>query len=387
MNRIPVTSPASVAVFRRILTHGPIGRVDISRATGLSQAAVTKAVTPLIGAGFVVERDDPRSAPAVGRPVSPLAVARDHAHIIGIKVTAERTYGVLTDLGANVLARQDQANDSAEVADVANTVRGVVDDLRALSTATVEGVGVALSGDVDRESGVVRDSPLLSWRGVRFAAMLEALIGIPVVLENDVRALTTTEVLFGSGRDADSFAVITIGTGVGCGLFLNGRIVHGAHGVAGEIGHLPLAPADALCSCGRYGCVEAVASTQAILARIRDGHSDPTLSIDRAFELAHQGDPVARTAFEQAGGVIGAALAALVNLVGPELVVIAGENVTEYGLYEDRLRETFSEHAFGAANDCAILLRPHVFDDWARGAAACVIEVIASGIVGASTRT
>lgn len=379
MNRIPVTSPASVAVFRRILTHGPLGRVDISRATGLSQAAVTKAVTPLIGAGFVVEEDGLRSAPTIGRPVSPLAVARDRSHIIGVKVTAERTYGVLTDLGATVLARTEEVNAGSDVDDVADAVRRIVDTLRTASPKTIDGLGVAVSGDVDRESGVVRDSPLLGWRGVPFARLLEDAIGIPTILENDVRALTTTEVLFGSGRDADSFAVVTIGTGIGCGLYLNGKILQGAHGVAGEIGHLPLAPGDALCSCGRRGCVEAVASTGAILESIRAGHDDPTLTIEDAFTLAHGEDPVARAAFERAGGVIGAALAALVNLTGPELVVIAGENVTEYGLYEERIRETFAEHAFGAAGDCTIVLRPHVFDDWARGAAACVIEVIASG--------
>lgn len=380
MNRIPVTSPASVAVFRRILTHGPLGRVDISRATGLSQAAVTKAVTPLIGAGFVVEADGQRSGPSVGRPISPLAVAHGRAHIIGVKITAERTYGVLTDLGANVLSRTEEVNTRSEVEDVVAAVGRVIETLRAVSDTPVDGLGVAVSGDVDRENGFVRDSPLLGWRSVPLAQILEDATGIPTVLENDVRALTVTELFFGSGRDADSFAVITIGTGIGCGLYLHGKVVQGAHGVSGEIGHLPLASDDALCSCGRRGCVEAAASTAAILDRIRAGHGDDALTIEEAFALAHEDDPVARSAFEQAGGVIGSALAALVNLVGPELVVIAGENVTEYELYESRLRAAFAEHAFGAASDCEIVLRPHVFDDWARGAAACVIEVIASGV-------
>jgi predicted NBD/HSP70 family sugar kinase len=384
VNRIPVTSPASVAVFRRILTHGPIGRVDISRATGLSQAAVTKAVTPLIGAGFIVESDENRPSPSIGRPISPLAVAHDRAHIIGVKVTADRTYGVLTDLGANTLARTEELNATPAVADVITAVTRVVDTLRAASDTPVDGLGVAVSGDVDRNGGVVRDSPLLGWRQVPLAKALEEATGIPTVLENDVRALTVTELFFGSGRDAESFAIMTIGTGIGCGIYLHGRVVQGAHGVAGEIGHLPLASDEAVCACGRRGCVEAVASTAAILDLIRRGHDDDSLTIDDAFALAHQDDPIARNAFEQAGAVIGSALAALVNLIGPELVVIAGENVTEYELYEAHLRSTFAEHAFGAASDCEIVLRPHVFDDWARGAAACVVEVIASGVSAGS---
>lgn len=384
MNRIPVTSPASVAVFRRILTHGPIGRVDISRATGLSQAAVTKAVTPLIGAGFIVESDQNRPSPSIGRPISPLAVAHDRAHIIGVKITADRTYGVLTDLGANTLARTEELNATPAVADVITAVTRVVDTLRAASGTPIDGLGVAVSGDVDRDGGVVRDSPLLGWRQVPLAKALEEATGIPTVLENDVRALAVTELFFGSGRDAESFAIVTIGTGIGCGIYLHGRVVQGAHGVAGEIGHLPLASDDAVCACGRRGCVEAVASTAAILDLVRRGHDDDSLTIDDAFALAHQDDPIARNAFEQAGAVIGSALAALVNLIGPELVVIAGENVTEYELYEAHLRSTFAEHAFGAASDCEIVLRPHVFDDWARGAAACVVEVIASGVSAGS---
>ncbi|WP_247628641.1 ROK family transcriptional regulator [Microbacterium croceum] len=380
MNRIPVTSPAAVAVFRRILTHGPVARVDIARDTGLSAAAVTKAVTPLIAAGFVSESSDPRATATVGRPTSPLAVVPDRAHVIGIKVTADRTYGVRTDLGATVRARADEENAGSSVEAVRDAVVRVVDRLTAGAEGPIGGIGIALSGDVDRAGGRVRDSALLGWQGVPFARMVQEATGIPTLLDNDVRALTTTELLFGAGRDAESFAVVTIGAGTGCGLYLNGRVVQGAFGVAGEIGHLPFAPAHLDCRCGRRGCVEAAASSAAILSLVREGRGQPDLAIGDVFALAHAGDPVARAVFAQAGRAIGTALAAVVNLTGPELVVFAGENVTEYGLYEEQVRAAFAEYAFGAAGDCAIVLRPHAFEDWARGAAACVIEDIASGV-------
>lgn len=380
MNRIPVSSPASVAVFRRILTHGPLGRVDVSRATGLSQAAVTKAVAPLLKSGFVIEADAPRTASSIGRPINPLRVGTDRAHIVGVKITATRTYAVLTDLGASILERVELENTSTQVDDILRTIKKAVTSLTSRTTVSIDGVGVAVSGDVDAEHGVVRDSPLLGWKDVPLGERLGALLGPPVVVENDVRALTVTELLFGAGRDSDSFAVVTIGTGIGCGIFVNGRIVQGAHGVSGEIGHLPLASPDRQCSCGRFGCVEAVASTAAILREIRESHDDPRISIEDAFALAHAGDAVAVATFAKAGELIGKALAALVNLVGPDLVVIAGENVTQFDLYEQRMRAVFIEHAFGQAAQCEILLRPHTFDDWARGAAASVIEVMASGV-------
>lgn len=382
MYRIPVTSPASVAVFRRILTHGPLARVDISRDTGLSAAAVTKAVTPLLAAGFVIESPDPTAAATVGRPVSPLAVAPDRAHVIGIKVTADRTYGVRTDLGATVRETADEKNAGSSVEAVLDAVVRVVDRLTV--QGAVSGIGVALSGDIDRAGGLVRNSALLGWQGVPFARLVQDATGIPALLDNDVRALTVTELLFGAGRDAESFAVVTIGAGTGCGLYLNGRVVQGAFGVAGEIGHLPFAPSHLRCRCGHHGCVEAAASTSAILSLVRAGRGQPELSIGDVFALAHAGDPVARSVFAQAGRAIGTALAALVNLTGPALIVFAGENVTEYGLYEEQLRAAFSEHAFGAAGDCAVVLRPHAFEDWARGAAACVIEDIASGVAAAT---
>ena len=113
---------------------------------------------------------------------------------------------------------------------------------------------------------------------------------MPVVVDNDVRALTIAEEWFGIGVDTDSFAIVTIGTGIGCGLYLNGDVVEGAHGVAGEIGHLPLAPAEIVCSCGRRGCVETVASSAAILSSIREAQRDPELTLREAVQLARCGN-------------------------------------------------------------------------------------------------
>lgn len=380
LERIPVSSPASVTVFRKILTHGPIGRSDVARATGLSQAAVTKAVNPLIAAGYIEEAGTGRGGVGAGRPVSPLVVSRDRAYIVGIKVTADHSYGVLTDLNAEPLAAASAPNASAAVDHVIAAITEVVADLRAKSpSGVIRGVGVTVSGDVDSHAGRVRDSPLMGWKGIDLRALLEQQLSLPVMLENDVRALTVSEQLFGLGVDSGSFAVVTIGAGIGCGIFVNGGIIEGANGVSGEIGHLPLAPENLVCTCGRRGCVETVASSRAILERIQAMAGSRPVTMGEAFALAHSGDPIAIETFARAGDVIGSALAALVNLIGPELVIIAGEGVAEFDLYADHIRERFAEHAFGAAANCEILLRSHSFDDWARGAAVVVIRSIAAG--------
>ena len=385
LERIPVSSPASVAIFRKILTHGPIARIDVAKATGLSAAAVTKAVSPLILAGYVQDAkpasEAERSDLSRGRPTSPLVISADRTHVVGVKITKDEIFGVLTNLRAEILSRTSEVTTSSSIDDVENAIERVLTTLlRDSPTGSVSGLGVSVSGDVDVRSGRVRDSPLMSWRDVDLASRLEARLRLPVIVENDVRALTMAEQMFGLGVNSSSFAVVTIGAGVGCGIFVNDRVIEGAHGVSGEIGHLPLAPGNLVCSCGRRGCVETVASSHAILSRIRTDLDDQSITMARAVELAHDGVGPAVAAFAEAGEVIGAALAALVNLIGPELVIIAGEGVAEYDLLADHIRATFSEHAFGSALDCELMLLSHTFDDWARGAAVAVIGRIAEGI-------
>jgi predicted NBD/HSP70 family sugar kinase len=373
-------------VLTKILTQGPIPRVEIARRTGLSQAAVTKAVAPLIEAGFVTDAPmDGESQVGIGRPVSPLTVVPSSASVIGVKVTPTSLIGVTTDFTAGILNVRHEELDGTEpervIERLADHVKALIAALKSGPTVAgpLAGIGIAISGDVDATHGVVRDSPLMGWRGVPVAELLGDLVRVPIVVSNDVRALTVAEHWFGAGVNADSFAVVTIGSGIGCGLYINGEVVSGAYGVSGELGHLPLAPGDLVCTCGRRGCVETVASSDAILTRTREKTGQTDLDLAGAIELAHDGNQQAREAFDRAGEVIGAALAAMVNLVGPELVMIAGEGVAEYDLYEERMRRTFAEHAFGAAGDCRLTLRSHTFDDWARGAAATVIRSYVRG--------
>ncbi|CAM5488993.1 Putative NBD/HSP70 family sugar kinase OS=Leifsonia shinshuensis OX=150026 GN=HNR13_003640 PE=3 SV=1 [Leifsonia shinshuensis] len=367
---------ASAEIFTRIITHGPVSRLDIGRLTGLSQAKVTKTVSPLIADGFVTVGEHAEHA-FPGRPVRPLSVVPRSMIAVGVKVNADEIFAVTVSLGNEVIGstrrrltgHAPETTITAIVKSVTALVDQLGDDARFLT-----GVGVSVSGDIDTADGIVRDSPLLGWTHVPLGSLLAERLGLPVIVENDVRALAKSEQWFGVGTDADSFAIITIGAGIGCGIYVNGDVVVGAHGVAGEIGHLPLGPSDALCVCGRRGCVEAVASSHAIRDAVCQGHDDPTLTLADAIRLAHEGDPSAVDAFERAGTAIGAAVATTVNLFGPEVVVIAGEGVMDYDLYERRFREEFLAHVFGTAANCRLIVRRHTFVDWARGAAVAALR-------------
>ncbi|HEY2674294.1 MAG TPA: ROK family transcriptional regulator [Rugosimonospora sp.] len=375
-----LATPAAVDVFIRILTHGPISRVDITRQTGLSQAAVTKAVAPLIAAGFVTDAVPARAADAApGRPAQPLRVVPEAMLALGVKINADEIIGVAATMRMAVLHAVHRPLADHGVTTVVDQITDVVAELlRELGpdAERVVGVGVSASGDVDPTHGVVRRSPLLGWAGVPLGELLETRLRRPVLVDNDVRALTIAEEWFGVGVGVESFAIVTIGAGIGCGLYLNGDVVSGARGVAGEIGHLPLGPHDRTCRCGRHGCVETVASSGAILAAVRDGRGEPELTFAEAAELARDGDPIAADAFGRAGTILGKAIASMVNLVGPELVLVMGESASDYDVYEKPLRECLAEWAFGAAAGCRVITRKHSMDAWARGAAASVIRSV-----------
>ncbi|HEY3632883.1 MAG TPA: ROK family transcriptional regulator [Jatrophihabitantaceae bacterium] len=376
--RLPPASPAAIDVLTRILTSGPIPRVDIARQTGLSQAAVTKAVAPLVEAGFVA-LDGARGRPdAPGRPVTPLRVVAESVTFIGVKITADEAIGVATDFGATILDTEHRRMARHTPAQVVRTVQAVVAALvRRLGERAEQlvGIGVSVSGDVDTAHGIVRDSPKLGWHDVALRELLEERLDRPVRIDNDVHALTIAEQWFGVGAgDVDSFVIVTIGSGIGCGLYLNGDVVNGSFGVSGELGHLPLADQGLTCECGRVDCVETIASSAAIVRAVQAATGRTDLDMDAIVELAHAGQPDAVAAFDRAATAIGRAIAVVANLTGPEVAVIEGESVADFDVYETTVRKTFAAQAFGAAAQCRIELRPHTFDAWARGAAASVIR-------------
>jgi predicted NBD/HSP70 family sugar kinase len=367
-------SPAAVDVFTQVLTRGPISRIDVARLTGLSQAAVTKAIAPLVTAGVVGDAHHAEDAGRLGagRPAHPLRVDPNALVAFGVKVSSTEIIAVATGFTANILTALELPLADTQyhtvVDGILQAVRGLTEKLGS-HAGNLGGVCVSVSGDVDTARGVVRESGLLGWIDQPLGTTLHDRLGY------DVRALTIAEHWFGLGVGTESFAIVTIGSGIGCGLHINGDVVEGAYGVAGEIGHLPLASPDHICTCGRRGCVESVAASGAIVRAIR-GATGRTLTLQDAVNLAHAGDPTAVDVFDRAGSVIGRAIATMVNLTGPELVVISGEAVVDYDLYDQRLREAFTEHAFGAAVNCRIVTRPNIFVDWAKGAAAAVVRAI-----------
>ncbi|MDQ0604127.1 putative NBD/HSP70 family sugar kinase [Streptomyces canus] len=371
----PVNTPAASQVFTTVLSQGPLARLEVARRVGLSAAAVTKAVRPLIEAGYLVEGADDEARPALGRPANLVRVDGGRALFIGVKVTGDEIIGVLTDLCCRIrVARHVPLPDRAAKAVLASVADLVQDLLTEADGVPVPGLGVAVSGDVDRAEGAVRYSPFLDWRDVPLAELIALTTGLPVTVDNDVRALTVAEQWFGAGAGLSDFAVVTVGAGIGCGLVVHGRVVSGAHGVAGEIGHVAVDPNGPLCHCGNRGCVEAIAGEAAIVRRIREITGAELADAAEALALARRGVAGAREVYARAGEAIGRGIATVANLLGPERVIISGEGLAAYDLFAEQIRDAFVAAAFGSAAQCDVLTRPLPFEEWARGAAATAIQ-------------
>ncbi|MFF1924058.1 ROK family protein [Streptomyces sp. NPDC058221] len=388
--------PSAALVLQTLLTQGPLTRAELGRRTGLSSGAVTKVSAPLLDDGWITELG-PSGDRQPGRPATLVAVRPERARFIGIKITSDELIGMLVDLTATPLTTHRTPLRSRDVGTVVRAVARLVGTLcgptgreptgkgragkgragegrageqQAGSGPAVHSVGVTVSGDVDGPGGTVRYSPFLDWHGVRLAALIEEATGIPAVIDNDVRALTVAEQWFGAGVGLSSFALVTVGAGVGCGMSVGGRVVTGAFGVSGELGHVPVGGSDRVCTCGNTGCVEAVASTQAIVEQVQEQTGDAELSLADAVRLARAGDAAARTVFTRAGRALGLGIASVANLIGPERIIISGEGVAAYDLFSDEIRRTFADQAFGAAARCELVVRPLPFETWARGGAA-----------------
>jgi predicted NBD/HSP70 family sugar kinase len=369
-------SPAAAAILTALVTGGPQSRVTLARKLGISSAAVTKLARPLIDAGYLAELDaTERTGPGAGRPASPLTVNPDRECFVGVKLTGDELIGVVCDLTAQVRAVVHRRLGSSAVDDVLTEITALVGELLdGPFRGRTRRLGLAVSGDVDRATGLVRYSPFLRWHNVSLAKLVAAATGLTVTVENDVKALTTAEHWFGEGAGADSFALVTVGSGIGCGLVVNGRPVSGAHGVAGEIGHLCVDASGPACHCGSRGCVEAIAGTSFILAAAQAATGRDSLTIDDAYGLARAGDAAVRAVFARAGEAIGLGIAAVANLVGPSRIVVSGEGLAAYDLFEPHIRAGFERQAFGAVAECALSIRPLPFEEWARGAAAVSIQ-------------
>ncbi|MGB6553336.1 MAG: ROK family protein [Candidatus Binataceae bacterium] len=232
---------------------------------------------------------------------------------------------------------QADASASAVAANIVGQVRALEADARRRGMGAPGAIGVAVPGPLDVYSGVVMAAPhVKAWRSFALRAALEAELGRRVVVENDANAWALGEFWRGAARGHREVVLLTLGTGIGGGLIVGGKIFHGRSGMAGELGHITVEPDGMPCDCGSRGCVEAYASSSGIRAlvarRLGAGKKVPAKYLDaegnfsvRAMTVsARAHDPLALETFAASGRYLGIAIASLLNVFNPDLVVIGG---------------------------------------------------------------
>ena len=261
-------------------------------------------------------------------------------YIVGIDIGGTNiVVGVVAEDGSEV---RGLVSEPTHVESGPDAIVGRITELaraaRAQADRDVIGVGIGAPGPLDTKAGIVLLTPNLGWTNMPLRDRLAAALGLRATLDNDANCAILGEWWRGAARGARHVVGLTIGTGIGGGIVLDGKIYHGASDVAGEIGHMTIDSTGRRCKCGNYGCLEAYASGPAIAARAVEGiaagadtalpsYVDDNLSLITAqvvYEAAHDGDPFALEVVTDTARFLGAGVANIVNIFNPEVVVVCG---------------------------------------------------------------
>lgn len=286
--------------------------------------------------------------------------------------------GALAEDGSEVLALRSEPTRADLGADavidrIVGMIEAVIADTVAQTGARpgdVVGIGVGAPGPLDREKGIVVTTPNLGWTDFPLRDVIAGRTGLPVRIDNDANCATLGEWWLGAAQGADNVIGMTIGTGIGGGIILGGRLYHGASDVAGEIGHATIDITGRRCKCGNYGCLEAYASGPSIAERAREAVSSDgdallvrmvggdleRITAATVYEAAKLGDDVALDVVRETSRFLGAGVANLLNIFNPDVVVIAG-GVTQAGeaLFEPLRREVRKRAFRPAVEACRIV--------------------------------
>ncbi len=347
------------AVLHTLLRERYVSRVRLASLTGLSTTTITNLISELLEHGLVSEEGMEKldRQRGVGRPRMALRLVSEARHAIGVHIGIGSLRVAVADLRANLLVCLSQAHAlDRSPTEVLNKVVAMIDealDRSGVNSQSILGIGVGASGLVNPHTGINVLAPNLGWRDIPIREWIVERLGLPVCVDNNVRAMALGEAMFGVGQDVRALAFVYSRIGVGAGFVVNGQLYRGAGAGAGEIGHTTIIPdGGETCRCGNTGCLETLVSepvivhlAEALAAQDEDGilatylqeeatkasatkasatKPSATKPIERIFAAARAGDAATRTMLEERARYLGLALANLVNTFNPELIVLGG---------------------------------------------------------------
>jgi predicted NBD/HSP70 family sugar kinase len=359
------------AILARLGASGPASRAELARALGVSPALLTQLTRDLLAEGLIVELQQAPSSG--GRPAQLLGLAEAAGHAIGVKVVADHVALVEVAIDGRVVRSASEPFDASASTFLGDLVARVRHFVAGGAGDRLLGIGVGVPGTVDSPGSGVVDAMTLGWQQVALGETLRRTLGLPVIVENNVNALAIAERIYGVGRTNDNFLVVTIGTGVGAGIVMEGSVVRAA-GAAGEIGHIPVSDDGPVCACGNEGCLEAYIGEAALIrAACERGIVPAGAGIGTLRSAADSGDERAISIFSEAGHVLGRTLAGVVHVLDPALVVIAGEGTLDWRHWSFGFEPAFRRHLMAHRRGVPVEVEQWRDDAWAQGAAALVL--------------
>lgn len=322
-------------VYKLIDQKGPISRIDLSKESQLAPASITKITRELIDAHLIHETTV-QEAISRGRPAVGLQVNNEGWQFLSMRLGRGYLTIALHELGGDVLIDTKIDIHEIDQDDVLARLLHEIDEFFQTYSDQLDrvtSIAITLPGLVNAEEGIVLQMPHYNVENLSLGPEIYKATGLPVFIANDTRSWALAEKLFGHSQENENSVLISIHHGVGAGIILDGRVLQGRHGNIGELGHIQVEPQGKQCHCGNRGCLETVASSQAIRTevteRIARGEvsilSDiEDISVEDICEAAANGDPLAVDVIEKLAGYLGSAIALVINLFNPEKVLIGG---------------------------------------------------------------
>ena len=321
-------------VYKLIDQFGPISRIDLSKLSELAPASITKITRELIEAHLVHETVV-QEATSRGRPAVGLQTDNEGWQFLSMRLGRGYLAISLHELGGEVIIDTKIDIHEIEQEDVLARLLHEIDEFFQTYSDQLDrvtSIAITLPGFVNSEQGIVLQMPHYNVKNLPLGPEIYKATGLPVFIANDTRAWALAEKLFGNSQQNDNSVLISIHHGLGAGIVVDGRVLQGRHGNIGELSHIQIDPNGKLCHCGNRGCLETVASSQAIREEVtnrlqngeRSSISPDNVTIENICAAAAEGDPLAVDVIEKLGRYLGSAIAIVVNLFNPEKVLIGG---------------------------------------------------------------
>ncbi|HIF9188996.1 sugar metabolism global transcriptional regulator Mlc [Photobacterium damselae] len=323
------------SVYKLIDLYGPISRIELSKRSQLAPASITKITRELIDAHLIKETQYQEST-SRGRPAIGLIPNNEGWQFLSIRIGRGYLTIALHELGGDILVEERQEISELHQDDLIEKLLGEINIFFARHVSELDritAIAVSLPGLVNAKEGMVLQMPHYDVKNLPLGPVIHQATGLPVFIGNDTRSWALAEKLFGHSQGVTNSLLISIHHGVGAGIVLDDSVLQGSIGNVGELGHIQIKPFGRRCFCGNHGCLETVASLQAVLEQteqcLRDGHPSSLhggkVTIERICDAAVEGDALARQIISELGHNLGQAIAIMVNLFNPQRILIGGE--------------------------------------------------------------